>query len=170
MPKHINVTMADGRSLTPTYLRRAKQLVKTGRARWVDDEAICLLETPQREGFEMDYSNYASNGEHDGERNSERNCVQPEVTDAFPGIPDEEIYHLAKKRVRARKALYMHIVVYVAVNLYLATISLVGGEIWFIFPAGGWGIGLACHVASYFLADTPDAIQREYERYRGKIL
>jgi len=38
--KNICVTDEFGNSLHPTYLRRAKGLVKKGRARWVDNETI----------------------------------------------------------------------------------------------------------------------------------
>lgn len=40
--KNITVIDENGNSLESTYFRRAKGLVKNERARWVDDETICL--------------------------------------------------------------------------------------------------------------------------------
>lgn len=43
--KNILVIDENGNSLEPTYMKRAKGLVKNGRARWVDDKSICLNTT-----------------------------------------------------------------------------------------------------------------------------
>lgn len=56
------------------------------------------------------------------------------------------------QRADARLGLRIHASVYVAVNLFLALIwALTSGlsEMpWFLFPLGGWGIGLAAHYAA----------------------
>lgn len=45
---HVNVIGVDGQSQNPTYLRRAKGLVKNRRAQWVDDKTIRILESPDK--------------------------------------------------------------------------------------------------------------------------
>ena len=49
IPIEKNVTVGDenGREYEPTYQRRAKGLVKSGRARFVADDRICLLCPPE---------------------------------------------------------------------------------------------------------------------------
>ncbi len=66
----------------------------------------------------------------------------------------------ATKRVEDSSALMWHVATYVIINAFL----------WLIAPEGafwvtiGWGIGLAFHVAAYFIGDDgPDS--RRYQRY-----
>ena len=46
---------------------------------------------------------------------------------------------------------YIHACVYIAVNLGLATLSAMSGRHWAVFPAFGWGLGLAIHGIVVFL-------------------
>ncbi len=59
---------------------------------------------------------------------------------------------LALAQVRKLKGFYVHLAQYVVVIALLALINLVGqpGYLWFVWPALGWGIGLAAHAASVF--------------------
>ena len=59
---------------------------------------------------------------------------------------------LARKRAGAKMGWYIHALVYVCVNAGLALISVGSGRPWFIFPLGGWGLGLAMHGLAVFLA------------------
>ena len=72
------------------------------------------------------------------------------------GTPEER----AAKRVKDRSDLLWHVATYVIINAFL----------WIIVPQAaiwvtiGWGIGLAFHVASYFIGDVgPD--NRRYQKY-----
>ncbi len=66
----------------------------------------------------------------------------------------------AAKRVKDRSDLLWHVSVYVVVNAFL----------WIVVPAAaiwvtlGWGIGLAFHVAAYFIGDDGRDNPR-YQRY-----
>lgn len=51
--KSINVIDENGNSLEPTYLKRAKGLVKNGRARWIGDKSICINTTIKSELMEV---------------------------------------------------------------------------------------------------------------------
>jgi hypothetical protein len=50
----------------------------------------------------------------------------------------------------ARLGLRIHATVFVAVQLMLVVVWALtgGGYLWFLFPLGGWGIGLAAHYAA----------------------
>lgn len=58
----------------------------------------------------------------------------------------------------ARRGVWMHGIVFAAVNLLLIVIWAVTGAgfPWFVFPLFGWLIGLAAHAASVYVLRTPD--------------
>lgn len=58
-----------------------------------------------------------------------------------------EQYRQAKKRVENLFGFYIHVAVYLLVNGMLFMINLLtdAGNWWFLFPLGGWGIGLFAH-------------------------
>ena len=61
-------------------------------------------------------------------------------------------YQKAKARVEAIKGFYIHLIVYVVVNLMLFSINMLvsPGNLWFIWPLMGWGIGFVLHALSVF--------------------
>ena len=68
-------------------------------------------------------------------------------------MTEEEIYEAAKKRVEAKQAFRTHVTVYICVNIFLILIwafASGGGYPWFLFPLGGWGIGLFFHYREAF--------------------
>jgi hypothetical protein len=59
---------------------------------------------------------------------------------------DSELRQLAKRRVNQKMGFYVHLSVYVLVNMGLAAINLLGGgQRWHLWPLAGWGLGLAIH-------------------------
>jgi hypothetical protein len=59
---------------------------------------------------------------------------------------DSELRQLAKRRVKQKMGFYIHLAVFVLVNLGLAAINLLGGgQRWHLWPLAGWGLGLAIH-------------------------
>jgi len=70
---------------------------------------------------------------------------------------EEKKYEIAKKRVGELKGFYIHIIVYAAVIAILAAINITtmvaAGYmfLWFLFPAGGWAIGLFWHAMAVFV-------------------
>ena len=89
-------------------------------------------------------------------------------------MSDEEIYQLARKRVEEKKGFLIHLTVYTLVNIGLILIWAFpagGGFPWFVFPLGGWGIGLLFHGLGVFVFNRHSGwerreIQREAERIR----
>ena len=57
----------------------------------------------------------------------------------------------ARRRAGAKLGWYIHVLVYISVNLMLALLSAMSGKHWAAFPALGWGLGLAIHGLVVFL-------------------
>jgi hypothetical protein len=96
-----------------------------------------------------------------------------------PAVPTEGAAEArARKRLAAEKNFYIHLTVYCSVIALLALINWFTGSRpwWFLWPAGGWGLGLAIHALTVFglfgsLRDWEDRRLRELldeERTRGK--
>lgn len=89
------------------------------------------------------------------------------------GMSEEEIYSLARKRVEEKKGFYTHLAVYVVVNIILVIIWWFtdAGFPWFVFPLGGWGIGLLFHFLGVFVFSRQTGwekreIEKEVERLK----
>ena len=72
------------------------------------------------------------------------------------------------RQILKRRTFYLHLSIYIAVNLMLIGIwALVGGGFpWFLFVLMGWGIAIVAHGASAFLMAHPDDIVLEREQRR----
>ena len=60
-------------------------------------------------------------------------------------LQNPNLERIARRRAGAKLGWYIHACVYIAVNLGLATLSALSDRHWAIFPAFGWGVGLAVH-------------------------
>ena len=72
----------------------------------------------------------------------------------------------AIRRIRSKRDLRAHVVVYVAVNALLVLIWAVtgAGYFWPVWPMLGWGIAVVIHAATVFTGPsdiTEEQIQRE---------
>jgi len=88
------------------------------------------------------------------------------------GISEEEIYSLARKRVEEKKGFYTHLIIYTVVNVMLVVIWAVTGAgfPWFIFPLGGWGIGILFHFLGVFVfSRTSNWEKREIEKEAERL-
>ncbi|ACZ61303.1 2TM domain-containing protein [Dehalococcoides mccartyi] len=88
-------------------------------------------------------------------------------------LTDDEIYRIAQKRVKEKKEFYNHLSVYIVINLMLISIWAFTGSSypWFIFPLGGWGIGLIFHFLSVFgfMRDESDWENKEIQKEIGRL-
>jgi len=88
-------------------------------------------------------------------------------------MTDEEIYKEAEKRVEEKKGFRSHFIIYLCVNALLVIIWAVTGADfpWFVFPLGGWGIGVLFHFLNAYVfsreADTRE-IEKEAEKIRKR--
>ncbi len=89
-------------------------------------------------------------------------------------LSEEEIYKLARERVNEKKGFYIHLAVYIVVNIMLVLIWWFTGHgyPWFIFPLAGWGIGIIFHFLAVFVFSghgTTDWERREMEKEMERI-
>lgn len=80
----------------------------------------------------------------------------------------DDLERMARRRARAKVGWYTHATVYIAVNSVLALMSAFSGQHWAVFPALGWGLGLAIHGAVVFLV-TGRLYQRLLQQERNRL-
>ena len=69
----------------------------------------------------------------------------------------------------AQRGFQIHATAWFAVNAFLFMVWLMTtapGHPWFLYPAGGWGIGLAIHAVAAFNEPRHDDELEPGERYR----
>lgn len=86
-------------------------------------------------------------------------------------MDNHDAYQRAKKRVEAKIGFYIHLAVYLVVNLLLIFINVTTSTqyLWFKWPLIGWGIGLFFHALGVFvfsqgLAFKERMIEREMKK------
>ena len=58
----------------------------------------------------------------------------------------------ARKRMEEVKGFYLHLAVYIIVNLFLIWVNLTQSNyLWFYWPLFGWGIGILIHGITVFI-------------------
>ncbi len=88
------------------------------------------------------------------------------ATDSF----HDPLERLARRRAHAKLGWYTHACVYVLVNLALVALATASGRNWAIFPALGWGLGLAVHgVVVFMLAGGSTLHERMVQAERERI-
>ena len=90
------------------------------------------------------------------------------------GMSEDEIREMARKRVEAKKGFFIHLTVYIIVNAFLFIIwfFVAGrGYPWFLWPLGGWGLGLLIQAMGTFAFPTggPDLERRGIEKETQKL-
>jgi hypothetical protein len=84
--------------------------------------------------------------------------------------PDEQLERLARRRAGMKLGWIIHATVYVLVISLLSMVSATSGGHWAVFPALGWGLGLAIHGIVVFMATGGGGLQtRMVERERRKL-
>lgn len=81
---------------------------------------------------------------------------------------DERLERRARRRAGMKMGWYIHAGVYAVVNLFLGALALSNGQHWAIYPALGWGVGLAIHGIVVFVL-TGDVQERLVENERRKL-
>jgi hypothetical protein len=88
-------------------------------------------------------------------------------------MTEEQIYEEARKRVQEKRGFYSHLAAYVIVNIFLFLLWYFSGRgfPWFVFPLGGWGIGLIFHFLGVFVFQTVEcgeSIEKEAAKIRER--
>lgn len=82
----------------------------------------------------------------------------------------DPIERLARRRAGAKMGWYIHATVFIAVNLVLALLAAASGRDWALFPAFGWGLGLAIHGLVVFLTTGGAGLHdRLVQRERNRL-
>ena len=78
-------------------------------------------------------------------------------------MSEEEMYEVARKRVEEKKGFFIHFAIYILVNAILIVIwaSTGAGFPWFVFPLGGWGIGVLFHFLGTFVFSRTTSWERK---------
>ncbi|MGZ5204688.1 MAG: 2TM domain-containing protein, partial [Caldimonas sp.] len=70
----------------------------------------------------------------------------PEMDRIDNGTDEDKLMRRARRRVGIKLGFYIHLLVFVLVNLGLFALNAyTGGQRWAVFPLAGWGLGLAIH-------------------------
>lgn len=83
---------------------------------------------------------------------------------------EHDLEKLARKRAGAKLGWYIHAAIYLAVNVVLALLALSSDRYWAVFPALGWGLGLAIHGLVVFLVTGGAGLhERLLQRERDRL-
>jgi len=80
---------------------------------------------------------------------------------------EQELYEIARKRVKEKREFYTHLAAYIVVNAFLFLIwKFVAGDgyPWFVWVLGGWGIGIIFHFLDVFMFKNSAWEKREVEK------
>lgn len=80
-----------------------------------------------------------------------------------------DLERTARRRAGAKLGWYIHALVYIAVNLLLATLSAMGDRNWAVYPALGWGLGLAIHGLVVFMVTGGGMYERLVDNERQAL-
>ena len=77
-------------------------------------------------------------------------------------MDDQEALRRAKRKVEAKIGFFIHLAVYVTVNVFLAAINLTTNPayLWFAWSVLGWGIGLFFHGLSVYAFAEGSALKQ----------
>jgi hypothetical protein len=81
-------------------------------------------------------------------------------------VSEEESYERARKKVEARIGFYIHLGVYIGVNILLIVINLLTSReyLWFKWPLMGWGVGVLFHAMGVFVFSKQSSIKERMIR------
>ncbi len=76
----------------------------------------------------------------------------------------------AINRIRAKRAFWVHLAVYVAVNVLLVVIWAAGSRdyFWPVWPMLGWGIGVVAHGVTVHVGPSTISEERIDRELRGR--
>ena len=86
-------------------------------------------------------------------------------------LNESELDQMARRRAGARMGWYAHALVYLLVNAALLAMAFANGRTWALFPALGWGLGLALHGLGVWLGLGGGGVhQRLIEQERARLV
>ena len=83
---------------------------------------------------------------------------------------EPQLERQARRLAGVKLGWYVHALVYISVNLLLALLSAMSGKHWAVFPAMGWGLGLAIHgLVVFFVTGGAGLHERLVQRERERL-
>jgi hypothetical protein len=84
----------------------------------------------------------------------------------------QDIRETARKRVDAKIGFYVHLFIYIVVNILLVILNLKYSPQyhWFYWPLSGWGIGIFFHAMAVFVFPPGSAIKEKMMKIEEKKL
>jgi hypothetical protein len=82
-------------------------------------------------------------------------------------VEDREAYNKARRRAGAKLGFYIHLVVYVVINVMLVAINFATTpqHLWFWWPLMGWGLGVFFHgLAVFAFSENAPMMERMIEK------
>jgi hypothetical protein len=93
-------------------------------------------------------------------------------------LSEEEVQKIARQRVEAKKGFFIHLAVYVIVNIFLAFVwwftSNGEGYPWFLWVIAGWGVAIVINAVTTFIGPKHGSgwesreIKKEVERLKNE--
>jgi len=90
-------------------------------------------------------------------------------------VSEKELRKKARKIAKKKSDFYIHLAIYIAVNIFLIAQWWVitdggNGFAWFVFPLFGWGIGIAAHAVDTFRGEgyVEEQTEKEYKKLKNK--
>ena len=85
-------------------------------------------------------------------------------------LSEPQLERQARRLAGVKLGWYVHALVYISVNLLLALLSAMSGKHWAVFPAMGWGLGLAIHgLVVFFVTGGAGLHERLVQRERERL-
>jgi hypothetical protein len=82
----------------------------------------------------------------------------------------DDLERTARRRAAAKLGWFIHATVFVLVNLMLVALAAASGRNWALFPAFGWGLGLAIHGVVVFVVTGGAGLhERLVQRERDRL-
>jgi 2TM domain len=90
-------------------------------------------------------------------------------------LSDDEILKMARERVEAKKGFFIHLGMYIIVNIFIVVIWFLTtggrGYPWFLWVLCGWGIGVVANALAVFLGGKGSSwerreLQKEIDRLK----
>jgi hypothetical protein len=104
----------------------------------------------------------------------EKSSAEEQRTSSAPAETEcHDRYQRAKARVEAIRGFYIHLAIYLLVNLCLFAINMLSDphSLWFYWPLLGWGIAVAIHALTVFwsvAAPGSDWEERKIREYMNQ--
>lgn len=183
IPKTIQVVDCDGTPLKPTYIKRARQLVKKCRAEWLSEDVVRMKPQDPMEEVVMETESIASATTDAAANQADKDILNHPNQ---PVIDDEIIMDMAKRRLADKRNLTGQVIDYLLILLCLFMIVMDwdNGEklfIGFVFSMF-WGIRLLYRaikfaqpafkdgIAAYLKKRNDNWIESEFNRLKKEYL